>query len=223
MSTKFWDGHGDRRLVPRLSAMIFLAVALTALGGARTFAAGTTSIEMVELIEMLMPPQGEAEALGDWSWGAQPGSPITWATTGIEEATPEEHKAGYPYRRVGKAVLDIDEKPTHQILEKNVVPGKWNIILLGPRGGFTRVILNTFTGGELGGGMLLKSLETQLPSRHYRCKPDSISSGNEVFVVEVPGKKPIWINEEWSCGSGGCGVSLDIVFTKKAADKFACF
>lgn len=223
MSTTFGDGHGDRRLLPRLPAMIFLAVALTAFGGARTMAAEATSIEMVELIKMLMPPQGEPETLGDWSWGAQPGSPITWETTGIEETSPEEQKAGYPYRRVGKAVLSIDGKPTHQILEKNIVPGQWNIILMGPHGGFTRVILGTFTGGELGGGMLLKSLEKQLPSRHYRCKPDAISSGNEVFIVEVPGKKPIWINEEWSCGSGGCGVSLSIVFTKKAADKFECF
>jgi hypothetical protein len=183
--------------------------------------AAANSMEMVELVRMFMQPKGGPDKLGDWTIGAQPGTPIKWQTSGMQETSREEQKAGYPYRRTGKAVLTIDGKPTHQTLENTVVPGTWKITLLGPRGGFTRV--NIAAGnGELS-PQLLEGLKDKLPLKLYRCKTPDISSGNKVYQVQGAGKKPFWINEEWSCGSAGCSLSLDMVFTKKEADGFECF
>ncbi len=190
--------------------------------GTASASAESTSIEMVDLIKMFMQPKGGPTILGDWTFGAQQRSPISWETTGIKETSLEEQKAGYPYYRVGEAVLTVEGKPTHQVLERSVVPDKWMIKLSGPRAGFTRVTLGAGNSGELGAG-ILESLKKQLPLRLYRCKTPSVSSGNKVYQVQGTGKKPIWINEEWSCGSAGCGLTLDIVFTKKEADKFQCF
>jgi hypothetical protein len=69
----------------------------------------------------------------------------------------------------------------------------------------------------------LEGLKDKLPLKLYRCKTPDISSGNKVYQVQGTGKKPFWINEEWSCGSAGCSLSLDIVFAKKEADGFQCF
>lgn len=180
------------------------------------------SLEMVELIGMFMQPKDGPAALDGWTFGAQPGSPIDWLTSGIQESTAAERKAGYPYRRTGEAVLTIDGKPTHKVLGKNLAPGRWTITLSGPRGGFTRATISAPNSQELGPSVL-EGLKGKLPLRPYRCTTPSISSGNKVYQVEGKGKKPFWINEEWSCGSAGCGISLDIVFTKKVADKFECF
>jgi len=184
--------------------------------------AKSDSIELIELIKLFMQPMGGPNILGDWTFGAKPGSPIDWQTSGIQETAAEEQKAGYHYHRVGEVVLTIDGKPTHQVLEKNVVPGTWTISLLGAHGGFTRATISAPNSQELGTS-ILEGLKGKLPLRLYRCKTLSISSGNKVYQVQGAGKKPLWINEEWSCGSAGCGVSLDIVFTKKEAGKFECF
>ena len=180
------------------------------------------SIEMVELIKMFMTPQQDPDALGDWAFGAQSGSPIRWETTGIKETSPEEQKAGYPYFRAGKVILTVDGKLTHQVLEKSIRPGKWAITLSGPRGGFTRATISAPNSQELGAS-ILDVVKGELPLRHYRCKTPSVSSGNKVYQVQGAGKKPFWINEEWSCGSAGCGLTLELVFTKKEADRFECF
>jgi len=180
------------------------------------------SIEVAELIKMLMQPKSGPHALGDWTLGAQPGSPISWQTAGIQETSAEERKAGYYFYRRGEAVLTIDGKPTHQVLEKSLVPGRWTISLLGPRGGFTKANIFTSNSQDLGAS-ILENLTGKLPLKPYRCKTPSVSSGNKVYQVQGTGKKPFWINEEWSCGSAGCSLSLDIVFTKKEADKLECF
>ncbi len=202
--------------------LAFAAIAFATTTGSQSVAAAAThSIEMVDLIRMFMQPKSGPDSLGDWTFGAQPGSPIRWKTNGIQETSREEQKAGYPYHRTGEAVLTIGGEFTHKVLEKNVVPGRWTITLLGPHGGFTRAVLS----GRIADGsvQVLEGLEHELPLRHYRCKTPSVSSGNKVFVVQETSKKPIWINEEWSCGSGGCGLTLDIVFTKEEADRFECF
>lgn len=222
MTKKVGAKKEGRWFYRKLLILALLSVVVAPVQGTPSAVAGdATSIEMVELIKMFMPPQKGPDALGDWTFGAQPGSAIRWETPGIKETSPEEQKAGYPYFRTGKVILTFAGKPTHQVLEKTVVPGKWTITLSGPRGGFTKATLATHMAD--GGGPMLMRLKEKLSLQHYRCKPDSISSGNEVFVLQETGKKPIWINENWSCGSGGCGLTLDIVFTKKQADRFQCF
>jgi hypothetical protein len=208
---------------PRAQTLIGSDTAETAPGKVTaSVSAESDSIDLIEFIKQFTTAKGDPVNMGDWKFGARKGSPIRWSTNGIEAAPEAMQKAGYYYQRVGEVVLTLDGKPTHELLEATVVPGKWTIILSGPRAGFTRVALSSGSPGEFGGGKL-EGLNKQLPSRHYRCKPQSASSGNNVYQVQVPGKKPIWINDEWSCGSAGCFLTLDIVFTKKEADKFQCF
>lgn len=195
--------------------------AATAQGPATRAGANSASLELAEFIRLFMQPQAGPATPGDWTFGAKNGSPISWQTSGVQEASPADKKAGYPYRRTGKVILTLDGKPTHQNPEQNVVPGTWTITLSGPRGGFTRATLSARIAD--GSVQLLEGLSDTLPVRHYRCKTPSVSSGNKVFAVQEKGKNPFWINEEWSCGSAGCGLMLDFVFTKKEADKFECF
>lgn len=180
------------------------------------------TLELADFIKMFMEPKGTPATLGDWTFGARQGSPINWKTSGIRETSSAVQAAGYYYQRVGEVVFTIDGKPTHQVLERKVVPGRWTITLLGPRGGFTKVNISTPNSQELG-STILEGLKGKLPLQLYRCKTPSISSGNKVYQVQGTGKKPFWINEEWSCGSAGCSLSLDLVFTKNEADRFECF
>jgi hypothetical protein len=179
------------------------------------------SMELVSLIELFSESRGEPASSGDWTAGARPGSAIRWRTSGIQSAPESLRSAGYPYLREGEVVLTIGGAPTHEVLERTVVPGKWDIRLSGPRAGFTRVTVWSQSTGEL--KAVLEGLAKQLGARHYRCEPRFASSGNRVHSVDAPGRKPLWINEEWSCGSAGCSLSLDMVFTKNEADGFQCF
>jgi len=184
--------------------------------------ARSDSLELADFIKMFMQPKGGPATLGDWTIGARQGSPINWKTPGIRETSSEVQAAGYPYQRIGEVIFTVDGKPTHQVLEKKVAPGTWTITLLGPRGGFTKANIYTPNSQDLG-STILEGLKGKLPLQLYRCKTPSISSGNKVYQVQGAGKKAFWINEEWSCGSAGCSLSLDLVFTKKEADRFECF
>ena len=174
----------------------------------------SNTMELAELLRALMTPSGAPDTLGDWTFGAQQGSPIRWETSGIKETSAAAQKDGYPYHRTGIVVITIDGKPTHEVLERSKAPGKWAITLLGPRAGYNKVTISTGNSPEL--GPLLAGVTSGLQIQHYRCKSQSLGSGNAVYRVQTDGMKPIWVDEQWSCGSAGCGVSLEVGVHEKA-------
>jgi hypothetical protein len=177
------------------------------------------TIELVELVNVLLPPARGSQVLGDWALAAPNPSSIRWRTKDVEGTAPAEQKAGYAYQRIGDAVITIDGKPTHQDLTPRPVPGVWKITLLGPRAGYARVVITAWAQGL---APMLEGFKKELPSRHYKCNPQSAMDGNNVYLMQVPGKAPAWVDEQWSCGTQGCLVSWDIVFTQKEADRFKC-
>ena len=177
------------------------------------------TIELVELMNVLLPPARGSQVLGDWALAAPNPSSIRWRTKDTQGTAPAEQKNGYAYQRIGDAVITIDGKPTHQDLKPRPVPGVWKITLLGPRAGYTRVVIVAWAQGL---GPMMEGLKKELPSRHYKCNPQGALDGNNVYLLQVLGKSPAWVDEQWSCGTQGCMVSWDIVFTKKEADRFTC-
>ena len=101
--------------------------------------AAKSSVELQDLIMLYLPPETASDnMLYDWGLGADPGSPIRWTTKGIVEA-PKAYSEFGSYMRKGTTVITVNGKPMYSQLERSRVAGKWNVVLIGPRGGFARV------------------------------------------------------------------------------------
>ncbi len=186
-------------------------------------ASAQSRMELIDVVKAFLPPAGADFTMYDWAQAGKAASAIRWKTSGIAEAPSYMKKEGFPYVREGEVIVTIDGKLTHTLLGKKPGPGHWNVSLQGPRGGYTRVsIASDVNAGELTPGLLKDSLAKPLSAKAYRCTSPAASSGNTVYEVSVPEKKPAWINEVWSCGSGGCSSELVLLFSKADADKVAC-
>lgn len=87
------------------------------------------SLEMADLLKLFMLPAGATYNVQPWHIGAEPGSPIEWYTSGIDNS-PAWPNLG-PYHRRGEVVLMFSGQVTHHVLRERLVPGTWEIYLHG--------------------------------------------------------------------------------------------
>jgi hypothetical protein len=193
---------------------LILALPLECLGA-------RSSIELQDLLTLYLVPETASYNMYDWALGADPGSPIQWTTKGIVEAPTAYSDLG-SYIRKGTTVITSNGKPMYSQLERARVAGKWSVVLIGPRGGFTRVqIESNANSPELEPG--LDQLKTKLALKQIRCFRGAATYGNAIYEVHVPGKKVAWLVEEWSGGaSGENSLMLSLVFDKAETNTIRC-
>lgn len=181
------------------------------------------TVELDDLITMFLllalPENKDFKEMPDWRVAAEPGTPIRWTTSGIAEAPEYMNKDGYYYQRRGTAVVTIGGKPTHTVLRQTVETGKWTVALFGPRCCPMRVDLAP-------DGDFITSLQDELKAPRFKLKPflcdratEPASSGYVAYELTTAGKKPAWIAENWSCGSGGCSYGLSLYYDPEDARK----
>jgi len=178
------------------------------------------SLEMVDLLKLFMPSAG-TDYLLPWHIGAEPGSPIDWHTSGIENSPSWGAYLG-SYHRRGEVVLTINGDVTHHVLRESLVPGTWDIYLFGPRIGVTSVSIRSDLSHELVRPSS-SLLTTSLSFLEYRCSESArATGGNIVSRMEAPNKRPVWVEEWWSCGSGGCSYTLNLFLYQEDANGVEC-
>jgi hypothetical protein len=181
------------------------------------------SIELDDLIPMFMllalPENKNFREFPGWDVAAEPDTPIHWITSGTAEAPEYLNQDGYYYQRRGTVVVTINGKPTHSVLRQTVETGKWTVTLLGPRCCPTRVDMSP-------DGDFSSDLKHELKAPRFTLKPflcdratEPASTGYVVYELNTAGKKPAWIAENWSCGSGGCSYGLSLYYDAEDARK----
>ena len=202
-----------------LSAFVLASAAFCCCGTA----AASSSIELSKLVNtFLLPPNSDHL---DWFVGATSGSPIKWKTSGIVDGT--ECDVEESFCRLGATVVTVNGKVTHKVLAQTVQPGKWLITLSGSRAGVSKVsIKSDVTSQEL------EELEVNIPSilakakmklTPIKCLNEPATSGNVLYQVAAPNKKPAWLLNTWSCGSGGCSSTIDIYYHVEGTQEVKCF
>lgn len=164
------------------------------------------AIELANLIALYSIPDNASYTVLAWSTGAEPGSPIVWKTRGVIDG-----------ERIGEVIVTVNGEPTHHVLEENLAPGKWRVILSGPRAGISSIrISSNVNSQELdAGGYIARLTRNSFEIlEDYREDEKLASFGVRHYKIRAPGKKEVWVDEEWSCGSSGCSVGFLIDHTR---------
>ncbi len=134
----------------------------------------------------------------DWTTGTNKAF-IDWRYTGIKEALAYNGKprTDYSYKREGIATIEND--------------AKWNITLLGARGGYLIVELDTGLISENSAKLVLDEKHV-LKEKH--CE-ESASYNTSRYLIKFENKKPFWLQEMYSSGSGGGSYSYTILYDNK--------
>lgn len=156
----------------------------------------TTPIELYDMINLFTPQENLNYNL--YNWKTEANNPlINWVTNGIESDTDG-------FYREGNAVVSIN-KNVIECLDRNSNPCEWGITLLGSHGGYTSFEISSVQS------QALEKLDINELFKGCKFEAKIIRTNefnNKTYWVRFPQKKPIEMSVNWSCGSGGCSLSL---------------
>ena len=175
-----------------IKPLILLSISLFDLSNT---SAQQNKIELDKLITIFL------DNFGDWRAGASQGTPIKWTTKGIESTD-------NGFERNGTAVVTINRKLTHEILDYNVKSGTWEINLEGSHCCFNSCTIQTDCNSqEIDVSVYRKYLVQKLNLKLISTDDDD---NVETYKPGAAAWKDRRILFEWSCGSGGCWLSINI-------------
>lgn len=215
----------------RSTAGRLLLVIVTCLAAARHAGAQDAPPPVMTLPALLqlfqLPREAADGSIIGWSHGTGPDSRVRWAFEGIQEAPPYQEREGFPYHRVGLVIVAHANEPLYTMAYRaRQVPGAWRVTLLGPRAGPFKVTITTegdAQGMDLNVPAVLR--EAGWTVSPYKCSRETSPAtfGFVVYLVEAPGARPIWLQENWNYGQAtGLGVGLELLYFKDQADKVEC-
>ncbi len=155
--------------------------------------------ETMELLRTFAIDESVNYTMYDWTTGTDKVSLIDWKYTGIRVALAYDGKprSDYPYKREGIATIENNNK--------------WNITLLGARSGYLIVELDT--------GIISESPPKLVLDKKYileekNCK-EAVSYNTSIYLIKFENKKPFWLQEMFSAGSGGSSYFYTILYNNK--------
>jgi hypothetical protein len=191
-----------------LRLLIVTCAAITVVGTSFAKAEKDKSIEMSALFNLFLMPSSSNESLG-WETGASPDSPIDWETSG--KNAKDKECSGADYCRIGSAVVTVNNKITHTVLEKNTRPGRWVIALTGSHIGVEKIsILGDDIMHDEAVDVPTILEKAKIKFSLLKCPNEPGSAGNVLYKIQAPGKREALLINEWSCGSGGCRFGITI-------------
>ena len=160
---------------------------------------------------MFLTPSNASHHTIEWSAGASEDSPIVWETSGISEEGVRE----------GKVAVTIDGKNSYHTLLDKITPGLWDVklsgITSGGSTGVTRVSISSERfSRELDPHNLGKQVTPYL--QFFRCGEFDVV----IYEMNLPGQEVAWLKKGWSCGTGGCGIWLEIIHHESEAAEEKC-
>jgi len=179
--------------------ILYLLFASTAL----TCASQTTKSELYDLIKKMIYDSTGYENVGDWAVGQPKKYPVKWKADRIEMSD----DTSINFYRLGTADIIIKGRSFMQA----AVPVKWNIMLKGPRMGYTsfsiissaskdfqpRYTIDSLFGKKNYSAKLLKSCDAKTLSGYY------------YYELKIPKKDPAFIKLSWLSVNGNTAIRID--------------
>jgi hypothetical protein len=197
------------------------------------YPAGRARVEFEDLMTLLVPmrPQDGSEGGGgmhNWMLSDELPDPIKWEGDELTDAQFAGPKAPYfsfenlpsfAYFRRGEVIILMDGKQTHDFKKG---AAKWEISLLGARGGYTAVGLTSqvmgFGGPKIEDGFGTSSILKPQPE----CRNDENINGSRVFLVDMKGHIRAWLAEAYTCGAANCQADYMLFFDPDDKKGFGC-
>lgn len=183
--------------------------------------ASPRSIEFSKLVNMyLLPATADAGTAQNWLVGVNPSSPIKWRTSGLATDCYDQEEL---FCRFGNVVITINGRVTHKIFEKtSFQPVKWQVALGGSRSGISKVTIDSNVVSHNGYDLLSALEAANMKLTHMRCFREPADGGTRLFRLDAPNKRSAWLKYVGSCGTGGCGYSVEILHFVEDARKVSC-
>ncbi|WP_460550778.1 hypothetical protein [Ferruginibacter profundus] len=179
-----------------------------------TVTAQAPKTELYDLVKKLLSDSTGYENVGDWAVGAPKKFPVKWKADRLEMS----EDTSINFFRMG--TVDITLKGRSFIQDK--LPVKWNIMLKGPRSGYTsfsivsaplcsdmqpKYTLDSVFGKKPFKATLLKSCDTKTISGYY------------YYELKLPKKDIAYVKLSWVSVNGNTAVRMDCydAFSKYAA------
>ena len=153
-------------------------------------------IEIFDLITLFTPQENLNYNLYDWKTEANSAS-INWLSNGIESDSEGFYRKGNVVVSINKNVIEC--------LDRNTYPCEWGITLLGSHGGYTSFEISSVQSQALE----KMNINELFKGREFEAKILKTNEfNNKTYQVKFPHKKPIEMAILWSCGSGGCSLTV---------------
>jgi hypothetical protein len=172
------------------------------------------SIEITDLIRLFLVDASASHTNLDWNDPVFRHPALKWSSTEVREL-PYKPNMDYMYERKGTVMLVSKGKAIY-VAQGKPVPA--TIVVGGARTmvGFVGLASNFVTHENESADLGL------LRGKPYRCKSGMATFSQAIDQINVPGKKPAWLQTEVSCGSAGCGFTYNLFLSKQQADKVEC-
>lgn len=192
------------------------------------YPAGRGRAEFEDLLRRFVPIRSanyedNAFPIIGWNRLADDGDPIAW-----QKDLPAKNKRGKqkqisslfdnfpkrPYIERGEVRILLDGKETEA--------GKWDVWLLGVRGGYTEVYFSNdflgFGGPDPAHGFGQSAVLEIVPA----CEKDDSINGTRVFKVNLPQHDPAWLAEAFTCGAALCQSEYLLIFSRQELKRYGC-
>ena len=176
--------------------------------------AQSTKIELYDLIKKLLTDSTGDDNVGDWAVGSPKKFPVKWKDDRIEMS----EDTAINFFRTGTADITIKGKSFAQAGQ----PIKWNLMLKGPRAGYTSFSIVT---SPLSSGMQARyTLDSVFGKKPFTakllktCETKSIA-GYFFYELKLPKKDMAYVKLSWVSVNGNAAMRVDCYsgFSKYAA------
>ena len=165
--------------------------------------AQTPKTELYDLLVKLMYDSTGYENVGAWSVGKPKKFPIKWKADRIEMSD----DTSINFFRMGTADITIKGRS----FEQAGVPVKWNIMLKGPRMGYSSHSIISSASKDLKPRYTLDSLfgKKNYKARLIKSCDHKDLAGYYYYEVKVPKKDPAFIKVSWLSVQGNTAIRID--------------
>ncbi len=161
-------------------------------------------VDLYDLVKKLAEDSSQYSSVGDWAVGKPLTFPVKWEADKIEMSDDEKIN----FFRKGTANIIVNGIAYNDLVNK---PIKWNVMLKGPRSGFTSFSIASGSNAAIKAKTPIDSLFGKKPYT-YKLLQDCFagaSSGFYFYEVVLPKKVISFIKISWNCNGGKCTLMLD--------------
>ncbi|MEP7252860.1 MAG: hypothetical protein ABI683_10790 [Ginsengibacter sp.] len=180
-----------------------LIVLILVVVSATTFAQSPKT-ELYDLIRKFLYDSTGYSNVGDWAVGEPKKFPVEWKADRIEMS----EDTSINFFRLGSANVTIRNKSFMQ----NGQPVKWNVMLKGPRMGYTSFGIISSPGAELPVKLTLDSIFGKKPftAKLLKSCDSRTLTGYYYYELKLPKKDLAYIKLSWLSIKGNTAIRIDV-------------
>jgi len=184
---------------------------------ATNIGAQSTKTELYDLIKKLVPDSTGYENVGDWAVGKPGKFPVKWKADRVEMSD----DTSINFFRMGTADIKLNGKSFTQAGQ----PVKWNVMLKGPRMGYSSFSIISTPASGIQPKYTIDSLFGKKPFTAKLLKACDAKdlTGFNYYQVKLPKKDIVFLKISWIMLNGNTAIRIDGYDNwSKYAAKLAC-